>query len=187
MINILPIILLRLTVEYLLTETSGKQYVLWTRDCRCFPQLRLRKHRQSLVHKTYCFPRSQSISVNCSNYQAISILSAVSKIFEKIVPQQLYTYSNGNKIITSFQSGFRKGYSTSSALLNATNSWLVIMNRGLINDALFPDLIMPLTRSITIYLLKRLNYEIKYSTLLRFISYLSNRTQHVKYRHYSII
>ena len=23
------------------------------------------EHRQSLVHKTYCFPRSQSISVNC--------------------------------------------------------------------------------------------------------------------------
>ena len=24
-------------------------------------------HRQSLVHKTYCFPRSQSISVNCQS------------------------------------------------------------------------------------------------------------------------
>ena len=34
-------------IKYLLTETSGKQY------------------RQSRVHKTYCFPRSQSISVNC--------------------------------------------------------------------------------------------------------------------------
>ena len=49
-----------------MTETSGKQYVLWTLDCRCFPRLRLGKHRQSLVHKTYCFPRSQSISVNYS-------------------------------------------------------------------------------------------------------------------------
>ena len=53
-------------IKYLLTETSRKQYVLWTLDCRCFPRLRLEKHRQSLVHKTYCFPRSQSISVNCS-------------------------------------------------------------------------------------------------------------------------
>ena len=51
-------------IKYLLTETSGKQYVLWTLDCRCFPRLRLGKHRQSRVHKTYCFPRSQSISVN---------------------------------------------------------------------------------------------------------------------------
>ena len=52
-------------IKYLLTETSGKQYVLWTLDCRCFPRLRLGKHRQSRVHKTYCFPRSQSISVKC--------------------------------------------------------------------------------------------------------------------------
>ena len=51
-------------IKYLLTETSGKQYVLWTLDCRCFPRLHLGKHRQSRVHKTYCFPRSQSISVN---------------------------------------------------------------------------------------------------------------------------
>ena len=50
-------------IKYLLTETSGKQYVLWTLDCRCFPRLRLGKHRQSRVHKTYCFPPSQSISV----------------------------------------------------------------------------------------------------------------------------
>ena len=53
-------------IKYLLTETSGKQYVLWILDCRCFPRLRLGKHRQSLVHKTYCFPRSQSISVKYS-------------------------------------------------------------------------------------------------------------------------
>ena len=52
-----------------MTETSGKQYVLWTLDCRCFPRLRLGKHRQSLVHKTYCFPRSQSISVNYNDYK----------------------------------------------------------------------------------------------------------------------
>ena len=52
-------------IKYLLTETSGKQYVLYTAlDCRCFPRLRLGKHRQSRVHKTYCFPRSQSKSVN---------------------------------------------------------------------------------------------------------------------------
>ena len=57
-------------IKYLLTETSGKQYVLWTLDCRCFPRLRLGKHRQSRVHKTYCFPRSQSISVNCCRASA---------------------------------------------------------------------------------------------------------------------
>ena len=45
-------------------HAKGKQCVLWTLDCRCFPRICLGKHRQSRVHKTYCFPRSQSISVN---------------------------------------------------------------------------------------------------------------------------
>ena len=39
-------------IKYLLTETSVKQYALWTLV------------DQPRVHKTYCFPRSQSISVN---------------------------------------------------------------------------------------------------------------------------
>ena len=39
------------TIKYLLTETSAKQYVFWTLNCR--------HHRQ--VHKTYCLTLSQSI------------------------------------------------------------------------------------------------------------------------------
>ena len=30
---------LGIIIKYLLTETSGKQYVLWILDCRCFPRL----------------------------------------------------------------------------------------------------------------------------------------------------
>ena len=44
-------------IKYLLTETSGKQYVLWTLDCRCFPRLRLGP--QNILFW------SQSISVKC--------------------------------------------------------------------------------------------------------------------------
>ena len=51
-------------IKYLLTETFGKQYVLWTLDCQCFPRFRLGKHCPSPVHKTCCFPQSQSRIVN---------------------------------------------------------------------------------------------------------------------------
>ena len=51
-------------IKYLLTEISGRQYVLWTLDSRCFPRLHLGKHRPSRVHKTYCFPWSLLRSVN---------------------------------------------------------------------------------------------------------------------------
>ena len=52
-------------IKHLLTVTSGKQYVLWSLDRRCFPRLRLGKHQRSRDHNTYCFPRFQSISVKC--------------------------------------------------------------------------------------------------------------------------
>ena len=41
-------------IKYLLTETSGKQYVLWTLDCRCF-------NIDSLGSTNILFP---SVSVN---------------------------------------------------------------------------------------------------------------------------
>ncbi len=44
------------------------------------------------------------------NYRPISILSAISKIFEKIVFDQLCQYLITNNILTDYQSGFRKGY-----------------------------------------------------------------------------
>ena len=46
----------------LIDWNRGKQYVLWSmRDCRCCPRRSSGRHRQSRVHKTYCFPE---VSVN---------------------------------------------------------------------------------------------------------------------------
>ena len=47
----------------------------------------------------------------CSNYRPISVLSAVAKIFEKLVLMQLYEYLESNAILASQQSGFRNGNS----------------------------------------------------------------------------
>ncbi len=49
---------------------------------------------------------------NPSNYQPISIIPAIAKIFEKIISDQLYEYLNTNEILTSCQSGFRSLHST---------------------------------------------------------------------------
>ena len=50
----------------------------------------------------------------CDNYRPISILSTISKIFEKIVFYQLSKYLTANEILTEYQSGFIKGYSSCS-------------------------------------------------------------------------
>ena len=43
--------------------SRGKQLVLLSLDSRCFPRLRLGKHRDSRENKTNCFPRDQTLSV----------------------------------------------------------------------------------------------------------------------------
>ncbi len=51
-----------------------------------------------------------------SDLRIISILPAFSKIFEKVLYSQLYEFAMSNKIIPSCQAGFRKNFSTATAL-----------------------------------------------------------------------
>ena len=114
----------------------------------------------------------------CSNYRPISILSTISKIFEKIVFDQINEYFVSNAILTPYQSGFRRGYSTSSSLLKTTNEWLVNMDKGLINGVVFLDLKKAFDTVDHDILTKKLEfYGIKNTALRWFISYLSQRKQ----------
>ena len=55
------------------------------------------------------------------NYRPISLLPICSKIFEKIIFKNLYSYLNANNILTENQSGFRPGDSTTNQLLYLVN------------------------------------------------------------------
>ena len=52
-----------------------------------------------------------------SNYRPISLLPSISKIFEKVILEQLTTYLNKNNLIHKHQYGFRKNHSTEYASL----------------------------------------------------------------------
>ena len=55
------------------------------------------------------------------NYRPISRLPICSKIFEKIIFKNLYSYLNTNNLLTTNQSGFRQGDSTTNRLLYFVN------------------------------------------------------------------
>ena len=60
-----------------------------------------------------------------NNYRPISVLPTVSKVFKKIIYQELYDYLVKNKLLNIYQSGFRSLHSTMTALLETMNNWSI--------------------------------------------------------------
>ena len=58
-----------------------------------------------------------------SNYRPISVLPVISKLFEKLVFNQLYQHMKDNGLFTSDQSGFLRLHSTLTCLLKMSDDW----------------------------------------------------------------
>lgn len=69
----------------------------------------------------------------------ISILPAFSKILERIIHSQLSGYINTNNILPLTQSGLRKGYSCTTALLKVTDDILSATDQGKITILVLLD------------------------------------------------
>ena len=54
-----------------------------------------------------------------SNYRPISVLPVISRLFEKLIFDQLYDYLNRNQLIFLLQSAFRKLHSVLTCLLKS--------------------------------------------------------------------
>ena len=74
------------------------------------------------------------------NYRPISVLPVVSRIFEKLVYNQLYEYFNTNSLLSSSQSGFRAMHSTTTALLKCTDDWYSGLDLGKYVGVVYVDL-----------------------------------------------
>ena len=135
-----------------------------------FPQ-EWKESRVSPVHKS-------GARNDPSNYRSISVIPVIAKIFGKIVYEQLYEYFNNYNLLTTCQSGFRSLHSTLTAFVEATNSWSVNIDSGLVNGVVFIDLKKAFDTIDHNIILKKLgNYGVDLNSLKWFESYLNKRTQ----------
>lgn len=74
------------------------------------------------------------------NYRPISRLSVIAKVFESLVNDQVKQFLMENNILNEFQSGFRSGHSTITAVMLTTNDIITCLDNKKYCAALFVDL-----------------------------------------------
>ena len=74
------------------------------------------------------------------NYRPISLLPAISKVFEKVVFKQIYSYFQVNSLFFCSQYGFREGHSTELAAAELVDRIYDQLDNGNISLAIFLDL-----------------------------------------------
>ena len=113
-----------------------------------------------------------------SNYRPISVLPVISKLFEKLVFNQLNQYMKENGLFTSDQSGFLCLHSTLTCLLKMSDDWYNGLDLGKLVGLVFIDLKKAFDTVDHDILCKKLElYGVQQRELSWFRSYLSNRKQ----------
>ena len=113
-------------------------------------------------------------------YRPISILLTVSKIFERILFDQLQRFSN--KFLSPLLCGFRKGCSTQYALINLLQRWQKCLDAC---DGIVGNLLMDLSKAYDcvnhdLIIAKLGAYGVGENSLRLIQNYLSQRQQRVK-------
>ena len=121
----------------------------------------------------------------CNNYRPISILPCISKILERIVHNQIYSFLSKHNIIHPYQYGFRKGHSTDLAILDLYDKITFALSQNQFIVGVLLDLTKAfdtLDHKILLYKLEQ--YGIRGTPLAWFSDYLKNRKQYTEFENH---
>ena len=113
------------------------------------------------------------------NYRPISLLPPLSKIFERLLSEQMNKFLK-NKL-SPLLCGFRKGYSTQYALLRLLEQWRMQLGNKNVIGTILCDLSKAFdTLPHDLIIAKLDSYGFSYQSLKLIMNYLSNRMQRCK-------
>ena len=114
------------------------------------------------------------------NFRPISTLTTFTQVLEKLFYKQIINYIERQNIIYQCQFGFRKGYSTSMAISEITNSLRKAIDNNLYTCGVFLDFTKAFDTVNHGILLDKLEaYGIRGIPLNWFVNYLTDRRQYV--------
>ena len=117
---------------------------------------------------------------NIANYRPNSLLPTLSKIFERVVHTQLYTYFDENKLLSEQQYGFREKHSTELAAVKLVDYINHEMDIGNTPEAIFIDLSKAFdTLNFDILIHKLQFYGLSGNSLALMKSYVTGRMQYI--------
>ena len=116
-----------------------------------------------------------------NNYRPISVLPALSKVFEKVIRRQITEYFNTNNLFPPQQYGLRSNLSNGIATLNLMDRNIEKMNLNFTPVNIFIDLSKAFDTIIYHILISKLKYYGFDSTTLNLLrSYLDKKMQYVQ-------
>jgi retron-type reverse transcriptase len=121
------------------------------------------------------------VTTELGNYRPIAIISPFSKVLERLVYNQVFSFIEKQKIIFEYQFGFRKGHSTEHAILETIEYLKTAIDENKVTCAIFLDFSKAFDTIDHKILLDKMNsYGICRIAHEWFSSYISNRKQYVK-------
>ena len=124
---------------------------------------------------TVCPIHKKGDKTHCENYRPISLLSNISKLFERVMYVRIEFFFKSSDILYKYQFGFRRQHSTNHALFSIVEKIRSSLDKKMYTCGVFIDLEKAFDTVNHNILLSKLNhYGIRGAANLWFSSYLSS-------------